>query len=502
MSLALSTLRRPFPPFLVCLAATYCLVGCAESDAPGNSMDGTSSNENNGPVTATVPERGATVPPSEPSDTTPTSPSTPGLPATSPTSSDDAVAGSGGAPFPTGSEPQPNGIGGTAEDGGSGSPFGGAGTSFGGDGPIGGGSGGNGGSGGAGNGGSGGPSNPEPSDNSFMLGADISSVQEAIEGGATYVDTDGQTKSILELLAAHGFNTVRLRTFVEPGADYGYASCGQGGVYCDTESNVRFGKEVKDAGMRLLLDFHYSDTWADPGKQVIPEAWRDVSSIEELAGLVRDYTQDSVQQMIDGGARPDIVQVGNEITPGMLIHVPTSRTDCYGNNSEVNPSGITGQASQGNWDNLAELLRAGIDGVKAADPTIAIMLHVENTESAQGVSSWVENALSRGVEFDVLGLSCYTAFQGEPSVWRNTFQAVAMAYPDLRFVVAEYNPERTEANRMIRDLPNGQGMGTFFWEPTQSGTWGNSMFTRDGNTYRANESDFAEYDGLRSELGL
>jgi arabinogalactan endo-1,4-beta-galactosidase len=147
-------------------------------------------------------------------------------------------------------------------------------------------------------------------------------------------------------------------------------------------------------------------------------------------------------------------------------------------------------------------LRAGVDGVKAVDPSISIMLHVENTESAEGVSSWVENARSRGVEFDVLGLSCYTAFQDEPSVWRNTFETVAAQNPDLQFVIAEYNPERTEANLMMRDLADDQGIGTFFWEPTQSGSWGQSMFTQQGNTYRANANDFAEYDALRGELGL
>jgi arabinogalactan endo-1,4-beta-galactosidase len=224
--------------------------------------------------------------------------------------------------------------------------------------------------------------------------------------------------------------------------------------------------------------------------------------VSELAELVRDYTAEAVQQMVDGGARPDVVQVGNEITPGMLIHVPTSNTDCWGNNSQVNPGGVTGQASNANWDNLAELLRAGIDGVKAVDPSISIMLHVENTEDVEGVMWWVDSARTRGVEFDVLGLSCYTEYQGQPSTWRNTFETVAEANPDLQFVIAEYNPARTEANLMMRDLSSGRGVGTFFWEPTQSGAWGQSIFSQQGNSYRANASDFAEYDALRSELGL
>src|SRR4029079_19197443 len=135
----------------------------------------------------------------------------------------------------------------------------------------------------------------------------------------------------LSLLKNHGFNFVRLRTFVEPSAPYGYAS-GNGcqakaEAYDDRDHTAAFAREVKAAGMGFLLDFHYSDTWADPGKQVIPEAWRGLATLDALAEQVRAYTADVVGAMVAAGARPDMVQVGNEITPGMLIHVPTETTD-------------------------------------------------------------------------------------------------------------------------------------------------------------------------------
>lgn len=341
-------------------------------------------------------------------------------------------------------------------------------------------------------------------DGPFILGADVSSVQEAMDQGASFVDTDGQTKSIFDVLKAHGFNAIRLRTFVNPGATYGYSSCGGGGVYADTAHTVEFGRQVKEAGMRLLLDLHYSDTWADPDKQMIPEAWRGASTIDELASYVYDYTEGVINAMISGGARPDFVQVGNEITPGMLIHTPTAQTDCYGNNGEVNPNGVTGQATTSNWSNLGMLLSAGIDAIKAVDEDIVIMLHIENKadQDVEEVISWVQSAISSGVSFDVLGLSCYTKWHGSPSVWRSKFDAVAAQFPDLSFVVAEYNPERTQANQIMLDLPDGRGLGTFFWEPTESGEWGQSMFTLQGNAYRANASDFSEYDSLRTTLGL
>ena len=332
----------------------------------------------------------------------------------------------------------------------------------------------------------------------FLLGADISSVQEARDGGARYADVDGTQKGILEILKAHGFNAVRLRTFVDPLAEYGYASCNGDEAYCDKDHTIEFAREVKEAGMALLLDFHYSDTWADPGKQVIPEAWRSANTIEARADLLKAYTIDVVSGMVSAGARPDLVQVGNEITPGMMIHVPTSNTDCWGNNST--PASLTGSTS--NWDNLATLLKAGIAGVREVDPGIKVMLHIENTDNLSGARSWVSSARSHGVDFDILGLSCYTAYQGEPSTWRNTFEALADEFPELSFVVAEYNPERTQANQIMHDLPDGRGLGTFFWEPTQSGSWGDSMFTNSGGTLRANSDDFAEFDEIRDAFGL
>jgi arabinogalactan endo-1,4-beta-galactosidase len=338
----------------------------------------------------------------------------------------------------------------------------------------------------------------------FILGADISSVQEAVDLGTSYADTDGIEKSLLEILKAHGFNYIRLRAFVDPSADYGYAqgtggNCRKAEAYCDTAHTVEFAQQIKAEGMGFLLDLHYSDTWADPGKQIIPESFRDASSISELAMHVSTYTTEILSALIAAGARPDMVQVGNEITPGMLIHVPNSDTDCYGNNATANP--ISGSSSD--WDNLATLLEAGTAAVRAVDPTIKVMLHIENTDDLAGARWWVDNAVSRDIDFDVLGLSCYTAFQGPPSVWRVTFEALAADYPELEFVIAEYNPERTLANQIMRDLPDGRGLGTFLWEPTQSGSWGDSLFTPNNTLLlRANPTDFAEYDSLRQSLGL
>lgn len=403
----------------------------------------------------------------------------------------DGGTGSGGAPTSGGSSaggaPSVGGSAGSGSGGGGADPAGGASA---------GGSAGSGGAQGAGGEGSGGA----PATPAFFLGADISSVQES---NSTFIDTDGQQKSIFALLRNHGFNSVRLRTFVDPMAPYGYASSangctGKSEAYGDKAHVIAYGKQAKDHGMGLLVDFHYSDVWADPGNQIIPQAWRNAANIDALAELVKEYTKDFIEDAIAEGARPDMVQIGNEITPGMLMHVPGANTDCWGNQPASAPFG----GSTSNWTNLGKLLSAGASAVREVDPTILIMLHVENTDELEGVRWWLNQAIAQGVDFDVFGLSCYTKFQGQPSVWQNTFTTLANEHPNLKFVIAEYNPERTRANEIMRDLPGGRGIGTFFWEPTQSGEWGEAMFTWQGNTARAKESDFAEFDALRESLGL
>jgi arabinogalactan endo-1,4-beta-galactosidase len=353
-----------------------------------------------------------------------------------------------------------------------------------------------------GSGGDGGPTEP-----TFILGADISSVQEASDRGATYVDTDGVEKSVVQVLANHGFNYVRLRSFVDPSALYGYANPNgdaqfrKDESYCDADHTLAQALQAKQAGMGFLLDLHYSDNWADPGKQIIPAAWRGAGSLTELAARVKEYTTAVVSAMVDGGARPDMVQIGNEITPGLLIHVPAANPnpDQWGNidklTNEVN-------GSTANFANVATLLQAGVAGVKAVDPTIKIMIHLENTKSFPAVLGWVEQIRQHGVEFDVLGLSCYPLYQGEPAAWQDTFEQLAARIPDISFAIAEYNPERARANEIMRELPDGRGLGTFFWEPTQGGAWGAPLFSFVGDSYRANQDDFAEIDALRPSLGL
>ena len=335
--------------------------------------------------------------------------------------------------------------------------------------------------------------------NDYILGADVSSLAEHVDNGAVFIDTDGNEKPLIALLKNHGFNYIRLRTFVDPSADYGYAS--GLGEWCNTKSEpyndkahiIKMAQQVKAAGMKLLLDFHYSDTWADPNKQVIPESWRNINNIEDLAVEVESYTVEVLSEMEDAGVVPDMVQIGNEITPGMLIHLPTLDSDCFGNKSIPNE---TVNGSTANWENLATLLKAGIKGVKQVNEHTPIMLHIENTGDRDGLIHWVDQALKHDVKFDVLGLSAYEKWQGPSTQWQGTLNLLAETYAKLSFSIVEYNPERRLLNDIMLGLPDKRGLGTFFWEPVLSGEWGESMFNQNGNVYTAKPEDFLIYDNI------
>ena len=331
---------------------------------------------------------------------------------------------------------------------------------------------------------------------SYFIGADITDQEPA---------SDAARADLLSQMKAHGFNFIRLRTFVDPKAADGYDKTNG---YDDITHTVAFGKTIKAAGMGLLVDFHYSDNWADPGKQCVPVAWQSLTTIADLAAAVHDYTKDAIMQLVAGGARPDMVQIGNETTPGMLLH----RCDSGGQPTGNNP--ITGSTS--NWTNLGMLLKAGVQGVKDVDPTILISLHIDRggdkPTDSQGAAlatstTWITNAMKQGVVFDAFGESCYQRYQGDPSStantktgWTNTFSGLATKFPALKFFAAEYGPMQREINDVVYGLAGQQGLGTFNWEPTTQGDWntGHDLWRRSGNTYTA-QPDVALYDQMKMD---
>ncbi len=283
-----------------------------------------------------------------------------------------------------------------------------------------------------------------------MIGADISFLPQLEARGIKFKE-DGVEKDAIELLRDHGFNYVRLRIFHNPGLENGYAP-GEG--FCDLEHTKAMARRVKAAGMKLLLDFHYSDYWADPGKQYKPKAWEGLD-FEALKKALYDYTYDVIRQLREQGTSPDMVQVGNEINHGIVW-----------------PEG-----NVNHLDSLAQLLNAGTAAVKAADPDIAMMLHValggQNDESV----FFIDNMIKRGVHFDVIGESYYPKWHGTLDDLRDNLNDLVRRY-DKDVIVVEYSARKEEVHKIAFDLPGGHGKGACIWEPLN--TW-ESLFDRDGN---------------------
>ena len=347
-----------------------------------------------------------------------------------------------------------------------------------------------------------------PLDFSFYTGADISTVQEYERWGTKFYDVDGSEKDIFTLLKGHGFNAIRLKTFVSPKAQYGYAASGcdhDAEAYADKDHIVAYAQKIKAAGMAFLLDIHYSDNWADPGKQIIPSRWRSVTSSDAMADSVYNYTYDLLSALKQVGATPTMVQVGNETTPGILMHVPNSSTNCWGDGVDKAPASVGGDMStSAGKTNAGKYFKAGIRAVKAVSQDIKTVLHIESIRKPNTVNWWMTEIFkNQKVPADVMGFSAYTAYDdGPPDNWINLFKSLSSSYPDLEFIVAEYNGgdtkdhysfdgSRRRTNEMVRGLD--RWIGAFFWEPTLSGAWGAPLFDWDGPNLRANKDAFEEY---------
>jgi len=298
----------------------------------------------------------------------------------------------------------------------------------------------------------------------YHMGADITWVQRDEFYGATYVDSDGRQKDILALLKSHGFNSVRLRIFVDPQAADGYD---QIDGFADLSHTVTMAQRIKQAGMTLLLAFHYSDNWADPSKQCIPVAWQQ-DTFEMLVQHVHDYTLSAVSTLKTAGATPDMVQIGNEITFGMLFNVCDAMGFPLMQRPEVN-------GSDGDWANFGTLLKAGVKAVQEVDTNIKIVMHIDRGGDITMCTNWIRNAQVQAVPFDIFAGTTYVGWQGQPSAWQDNFNMLAAAFPTLSFIIPEYSDETATsppiastlriANDIIFDLPNSRGVGTWFFEP-------------------------------------
>ncbi len=299
---------------------------------------------------------------------------------------------------------------------------------------------------------------------SYAIGADLSFLRQAEQRGTKFKDA-GVEKPGLQIFRDHGYGWVRLRVFHTPSSQ-------ARPLPNDLAYTIATAQEAKALGLKLLLDFHYSDTWADPAKQFLPKAWEGKSHAE-LVETVREYTRETVTAFRAAGVMPDMIQPGNEITNGMLW-----------------PDGKLPQ----NWDNFADLVKAGIAGIdlgRGESPRPLILIQIEKSGTWAKTRWFFDNLLQRGVTFDVIGQSYYPWWHGSLLELRECLAATAERYKKPIILVeiaynwkpAEYRdhpapfPESAEGqrdfleavNRIMLAVPGGLGRGIFWWEPAVTG---------------------------------
>lgn len=294
----------------------------------------------------------------------------------------------------------------------------------------------------------------------YMLGADVTWIAEDEAAGARFF-VGGERKDPFAILKDAGFNYVRLRIFVDPAR--GYSAGDPANAWGGLRQIVKLGRRVKQAGMGLALSFHFSDTWADPEHQQPPAAWVGLEPAR-MAGEVQTHVRGTLRAMRAGGAPVDMAVIGNETTFGILwpqgrvkLSTSTGNPVTDANHRKAGPVG--------GFDGFAAFLKAGIAGAREAEPGVLIQLHNHLGRHWPIVREWTDALLARGVDFDVLGLSCYQ--QQAEGDWERTFREFTARYPGKGVLVAEYSSRKRYLNDLVHDLPGERGWGSFIWEPTR-----------------------------------
>lgn len=308
----------------------------------------------------------------------------------------------------------------------------------------------------------------------FVKGADISTLLEMEKSGFKYYDENGVEKDAMTILKEEGFNYIRVRLWVDPKSAEGVS---YGGGSNDLETLIALSKRAKALGMGILLDFHYSDFWTDPGKQFKPKAWENLA-FDDLVTTLYGYTKSVMQELKNNGIEPQMVQVGNEINSGILW-----------------PDGKSWGGDGHEFDRLAKLLEAGSKAVKEVSPNSEVMLHLAEGTKQETFKWWFDEITKRQVEFDSIGMSMYTWWDGPIASLTDSINFVHDRYGKKIYVVEaaypysyenEDNAENTFTTedekktgyevsvngqaRYLKDLLEGVsntkgGQGVFYWEP-------------------------------------
>ena len=247
------------------------------------------------------------------------------------------------------------------------------------------------------------------------VGGDISMLKKFIDEGAIYKDYDDQPVEPLTFFKQQGWNAQRVRLFVDP-ANATDTEKKEGAIQ-DLVYVKALGKSIKDAGFSLMLDFHYSDTWTHPGQHGTPAAWKDLTA-DQMATKVYEYTKNCLQEMTKVGATPDFIQVGNEITDGMLF--PTGKI------SNSNES----------WGILVNFIKEGIKACNEICPQAKTVLHTE-LHNYDMVKTFYARMANANVQYDIIGLSYYPDFHNSLSVFNTLLTQLETTYTGKQIMIVE-----------------------------------------------------------------
>jgi len=308
----------------------------------------------------------------------------------------------------------------------------------------------------------------------FSKGGDISWLPQMEATGYKFYNDQGVEEDCFKILKDHGMNTIRLRTFVNPSQD-------RASGHCSTEETVEMALRARKWGMMVMLNFHYSDSWADPGKQRKPKAWEG-HDFPTLLEDVYNYTFDVMTTLKSAGIYPEWVQVGNE-TPGGMIY----------------PEGSTS-----NWSQLAQLINKGYDAIKAVSPGSKVLLHIDQGNNRERFTTWFDNAKANGAKYDVIGFSYYPYWLKDKPDYTLSIDALGN---NLKEMASRYNKEVMVVEvggedfkvdntydmlvaviKKVREVPDGKGLGVIYWEPEGARSWsryGLSAWGSDGRPTRA-----------------
>lgn len=258
------------------------------------------------------------------------------------------------------------------------------------------------------------------------VGGDISLLPEYEDAGAQYKTHDGQPISdVLSFCRQEGMNGMRVRVFVNPDD---YNGPGDDPNACQTiESVLPLCKRIKDAGFALILDFMYSDTWADPSKQWTPKQWQGFDD-RQLCDAVHDYTKQSLLTLKDAGVVPDFIQTGNEISYGMLwgAHDAASKD-----------LKKTFMGSNSNWARLGQLLTAATTACREVCPDAKIIIHTERVAQPDVQRNFYSQMKSLGIDYDIIGISYYPYFHGSLGTLETAINELETDFPEKNIMVVE-----------------------------------------------------------------